>query len=65
MTPEEKIIYRYLDYALNVLETQFKNEKKDDLKPDEIVEYKQRKASIKQLKKQLKELKNGDNRKMD
>lgn len=65
MTPEEKILYRFLDYGISVLEEQIKNDEHDVTSIEEALLHQEREASLQKLKQQIKELKNGKKRSMD
>lgn len=57
MTPEELVLYSFLDYSIKIIEEQIKNGKPEDGDVDGIVEYESQVKVLDTLKNKIKKLK--------
>lgn len=57
MTPEELVMYSFLDYSIKVMEEQVKNLKPQDNNLEDSMEYERQVKVLNTLKNKIKELK--------
>jgi hypothetical protein len=57
MTPEEQVMYSFLEYSIKVLEEQIKTSKPEDGDLEDKLEYERQVKVLSTLKQKIKELK--------